>query len=307
MSHSRHPLSRLVGATLVVGVISLAACDEVAPRTPLGARPPAEATRPSDDPRIGAGLPAEVRVVGTEHNRLTLAVLRKNRGLLGNFTDDGARCASILDGLTQEMPASAAAAAIPQREGQLRAILRGAMARNPRCAARVTEPTLAEVIGDGEVTQDGDPDAMLSDAAFTVIDEMIRGLGTAASEADANAVLRATAAKATTLRPADALAVQSAVSQSQGSLVLWAADGAGWEELRAPYEAQSILRSSRQQIEFVPGIAGALVADLAGCRAALELMRALPVMQDPRMLMAACGIGAAAATLYYAYTIYHME
>ncbi len=308
MDRQRQTPARLLGAlAALLLTISTAGCDGPAPRSPVSSAPPETPLRANDDPRIGAGLPAEVRVVGLEHNRLTLALLQKNRGRIHQFRDEDVRCASILADLTAELPASAQAARIPDRTELLRVILRGAMANDRRCSGRIARPTLDEVPRDAGVTADGEGEPMLTDAGLQVIDQMLYRIGASATEADVSAALDAAASAATGLGAGDALAVRAAVSQSQGSLVLWSVNGAGWTELQAPQMAQNLLRARDQQIGFFPGLIGALLADAGGCRAALAFMRALPILQDANLLMASCFLGAAAGTVAYGYAVYHME
>jgi hypothetical protein len=303
MSSTRHLTPFPLMAVLAIG-FTLTACGDPASDRTIGSAPPNTQEPRSDDPRIGAGLPAEVRFVGVEHNRLTLAMLRQTRDPAQRLLARQAPCETVVAGLVAESPRTAAAASIPDRADQLAAIVRGVMATHPRCSGRIEPPSMATMLGDVGVTAAVHPDSVLTDASFLIIDEMLRRIGSANSVADVEA---AAATSATALGAVDLLAVQAAVAQSQGSLVLWGPGGSGWYELGVPVPAQNIFVSSAREVDFIVGLAGALSADGAGCRGALSFMRALPIIQDSRLLMGACGIGAAAGTVLFGYTFYHAE
>jgi len=306
MSSTRHLSPLLLRAVLAIG-FTLTACGDPASDRTIGSAPPSTQEPQSDDPRIGAGLPDEVRFVGVEHNRLTLAMLRQTRDPAQRQLARQSPCETVVAGLVAESPRTAAAASIPDRADQLAAIVRGVMAAHPRCSGRIEQPSMAAILGDAGVTAEVHPDSVLTDASLRVIDELLRQIGSAASVADVEAALATAAAAASTLGAVDALAVQAAVSQSQGSLVLWGPGGSGWYELGVPVPAQSIFPSSASEVDFIVGLAGALSADGAGCRGALSFLRALPIIQDSRLLMGACGIGAAAGTVMFGYALYHAE
>jgi hypothetical protein len=301
----RHPLSsRTRTAILILSVVG-AACSEQPNDPSLSTAPPRVQEPLVDDPRIGEGLPAEVRFVGVEHNRLTVAMLRQTRDPARRRLARHSPCETIAAGLVAESPRTAAAASIPDQADRLATVVRAVLALNPKCSDRIVRPSMAATLGDARVTALYHPDSVLTDASFRIIDEMLLRIGSAGSVADIEAALAAAAAAATTLGGIDALAVQAAVSQSQGSLVLWGPGGSGWSELGVPMPAQSIFRGSAPQVDIIVGLTGAVGADGTGCRGALSFLRALPIVQDSRLLMGACGIGAAAGTLLYGYTLYN--
>lgn len=286
---------------------AVTACGEPPNDPTIATAPPRTRAPIGDDPRIGEGLPAEVRFVGVEHNRLMLALLRQTRDPAQRLLARRSPCETIVAGLVAESPRTAASASIPDQADRIAAIVRAVMAAHPKCTGRIVQPSVAAILGDARVTAEVHPDSVLTDASFNIIDAMLLRIGSAASVADVQSALATATSAATTLRATDALAVQAAVSQSQGSLVLWGPGGDGWAELGLPMPAQSIFRGSRQQVDFVVGVAGMLAADGAGCRAALSFLRMLPIVQDPNLLMGACGIGAAAGTALYGYNLYNAE
>lgn len=296
MSH-RHPLSPLALAAVLILSVSGTACDE-RPNDPIISTAPPRAREPLvDDPRIGEGLPAEVRFAGVEHNRLTLAMLRQNRDPVQRRRASRSPCETVVAGLVAESPRTAALASIPDRADLLAAIVRGVMAAQPQCRGRIEQPSMATILGDASVTADGHPDSVLTDASFAIVDQMIQRIQAASSAADVQAALEAAAAASTALGAADALAVQAAVAQSQGSFVLWGPGGGGWSELGLPAPMQSVFRGGEPGADSFAAMAGVLAADAGGCRGALSFLRMLPVEQDPRLLLGACAIAAAATTV----------
>lgn len=306
MSRTRHVLPHLLRAVVGLSLI-VSACGDPSRDPTIATEPPRAREPVIDDPRIGEGLPAEVRFVGVEHNRLTLAMLRQLRDPAQRLLALRSPCETIVAGLAAESPRTAARASIPERADQLAAMVRGVMAAHPKCSGRIVQPAMSAILGDARVTAEVHPDSVLTDASLDIIDEMLRRIGAAASVSDVEAALATAGAAATTLGAADALAVQAAVSQSQGSLVLWGPGGAGWTELDNPIPAQSLFGRPEQQGDVIIAVVGALSADGAGCRGALSFMRALPIIQDSRLLMGMCGLGAAAGTLLYGYTLHNAE
>jgi hypothetical protein len=299
----RHPLSRLALAAILILSVAGTACNEQ-PNDPIISTAPPRGREPLiDDPRIGDGLPAEVRFAGIEHNRLTVAMLRQSRDPAQRRRAQQSPCETVVAGLVAESPRTAALASIPDRADQIAAVVRAVMATHPKCVGRIVNPSMEAILGDAEVTAAVHPDSVLTDASARIIDEMLLRIGAAASIADIQTALAMATAAAPTLGALDALAVQAAVAQSQGSLVLWGPGGAGWSELGVPLPAQSVFRGSEQTVDLLVGIVGALAADGAGCRAALSFLRALPFAYDPNFLMASCSAGAAVGTVYYGYTL----
>jgi hypothetical protein len=303
---SRSPLRSptLLRMILVLG-FTVTACGERPSERSAATAPPSAREPVIDDPRIGEGLPAEVRFAGVEHNRLTMVLLRQTRDPAQRRLAARSPCETVVAGLVAESPRTAALASIPERADLLAAIMRGVLAAQPACNGRIVPPSITAILGDAGVTADTHPDSMLTDASFAIIDEMLERIRVAASTADVQAALESAAAAAVTLGAADALAVQAAVAQSQGSFVLWGPNGAGWTELGLPSPMQSVFRVGEREVDTIGAITGLIVSDGAGCRGALSFLRVLPIVQDSRLLLGACGIAAAATTVTATYALFN--
>lgn len=287
-------------AALTTLVVATACAD----RSPaVTGSPPADRLHDAvNDPRIGRDLPAHVRPAGTEHNRLTIAVLRTLRAERPRFDDVAVRCAAIVRSLDAEVAGTARAAGAPDAVRQLRAFVRMGIASAPGCVGVVIPAPLPAVAGDGAVTDSIDADALLTDASVEAVTRLEVRLAAARSSAEIQAALDAAAAEARAMRAADATAVQAAVAQTQASIVLWSPGGVGWEELgtglasAAPYDVAS--EDGDDPVETLVQVAG---ADLAGCVALIRGVRSLRLPVPGWMLAVGCGAAATAGTVYYVY------
>lgn len=299
MKQMRHA-SRLAAAVLASGTVLAAACDEAGPRTPMSASPTPQVI-PIDDERIGQGLPADLRIVGLEHNRLSMSVLASLRSPAERRAFRADPCGAIMAGIERDATRSAASIGLPGGAAQLMAFARQGLSSTPRCASSVRRPTEAELVGDAGVTAAADPEAVISDAALATIDRMILRIQQATTESEIGAALGEAAESATTMSAYDAAAVQSAVSQTQGSWALWSPGGPGWAALQPPMEAQHLFRRMRKQQAIVPFVAAFLSADATGCASAIRFLRLFGPLSHPSAAPTACFAGAAVFSLYYAY------
>ena len=104
----------------------------------------------------------------------------------------------------------------------------------------------------------------------------------------------------------DQAAISAAVAEAQASIVLWEPGGAGWEEVKPTTAYESIFPlagdtrlTAWQQFKL------SMAADAAGCIGTIKFLRQLPIVQDPRLLLGACGLVAAGASLITAYELAH--
>jgi hypothetical protein len=284
---------------MVALLLAIAACgDGPAPAAPAL---PEHITAAIKDPRIGSGIPAQYRFAGVEHNRLTLVTLRELRSESRNYRDEAIRCAGIMRIGKLQAPRSAAAAGIPEHLPVLQDAMAAAMADLAGCATSGTGRT-ASITGDtGIRAVDGDG-TYISDAAFSTMNAFVERLDAATSVDDVWASITQLAAEARSFGGVEADAILALVAQSQGSFVLWEPGGAGWSELGTPGEYLSVLRSPFRRNGF-DDFLKAMKADAIGCIAAIGFMRAMPIIHDPRLLIGACGIAAASATIYAGYKI----
>lgn len=297
-------LAARTAAALACVVLATTACDDKGPRTPMAA-PPSPEIVAIDDARIGRGLPAESRIVGLEHNRLSMSVLASLHVPSERRAFRADPCRAIMAGVERDAGRSAAAAGVPGGGARIVAFARLGLSGQPRCANAVRRPTQEELVGDARVTADGHPDSVITDAALLTIDRMISRIQQATSESEIGAALSEAAQAAAGLSALDAVAVQSAVSQTQGSWALWAPGGAGWNALQPPLEAQHLFRTMKKQQAIIPFMVAMLSADASGCAAGIRFLRLLGPIQHPSAAPTACFAGAAVLSLYYAYE--HLE
>lgn len=305
MPRIRHITPALLTAVLVLGITAVA-CDDPLDDAAIATAPPSGREPMVDDPRIGEGLPAEARFAGVEHNRLTLLLLRQARDPAQHALTKQSPCETIAIGLTAEAARTAARAGIPEKAGALSALLRTFLSTHPDCGRRIARPGLDAFTDDAPMTPSSHPDSMLTDASLEVIDRMLARIADAQSEAEIAAALAAASATAITLGAVDAVAVQAAVAQTQGSIVLWGPGGAGWTELDVAVPAQSIFRAASAAASDWSRFLGALSADGGACAGALRFLKEVGV-RDYRLLGAGCGLVAAGGTVYFAYRLPYME
>lgn len=253
------------------------------------------------DPRIGDGIPAQYRFAGVEHNRLSLVALRGLRGESRGYRDEALRCAGILRVAYLQAPRTAAAAGVTEHLAALKEAMAAAMADLPGCAVAGARRTAA-IIGDPGIQQVPADSLYVTDDAFATMNAFVSRLDAATSVDDVWASITELAAEAGAFMGADADAILALVAQAQGSFVLWQPGGAGWTELGVPGDYQSVLGPPFQR-STLDDFISAMKADALGCIAAIGFLRVLPIVHDPRLLIAGCGLAAASATVYAGYKI----
>lgn len=276
-------------------LFSVAACggDGSTPSAPVL---PEHVVAAIKDPRIGAGIPAQYRFAGVEHNRLTLVALRELRGESRAYRDVALRCAGIVRIGSLQAHRTASAAGIPAHGALLQASMSSALADLPGCREVGVQRT-------AYLTTTGSQDStFISNEAFDVMNGFVQRLESSQSVDDVWASISELATAASAYGGVDADAILALVAQAQGSFVLWEPGGAGWTEIGVPGDYQSVLGASFRNRAFSDFVS-AMKADAVGCIAAIGFLRALPIIHDPRLLIAGCGFAAASATVYAGYKI----